>query len=219
MPCRLWADGGNCVKYKVKIHLKTNKTVAGFLLIGSYEPRFEFKDLSFVDYLKSLHCDTFDIYTEIKELVYPISNYSPNCDYHYVAIPKRAIVKVSPNDIKSIELLGYSGCNICDKDYYFNGLNPIFELSDKEIGLLQTKPIADSSFSYNSEMNPNLIWIISYNKEYDQNKIRQIWFDYFNQVKSYIEKDNWKMATKNYLDLKNGLRKFDIIVFEIIYSK
>jgi hypothetical protein len=218
MPCRLWADGGNCVKYKVTIYLNTNKTITGFLLIGSYEPRFEFKDLSLIDYIKSLHRDTLELYTEIKELVYPTTNYSPNCDYHYDAISIKAVIKVSPNDIKSIDLLGYSGCNKCDKDFYFSGLEPIFELNDKEIRLLQSKPIADSSFSYNAEMNPNLIWIISYNKDYGKDKIGQIWFEYFNQVKPYIEKENWKPVIKNYLDLKNRLRKLDIIVFEIIYS-
>jgi len=218
MPCKLWADGGNCVKYKVTMCLNTNKTITGFLLIGSYEPRFEFKDLTLIDYLKSLHRDTLELYTEIKELVYPITNYSPNCDYHYDAISKKAIIKVSPNDIKSIDLLDYSGCNKCDKDFYYSGLEPIFELNDKEIRLLQSKPIADSSFSYNAEMNPNLIWIISYNKDYGKNKIRQIWFDYFNQVKPYIAKENWKLVTQNYLDLKTRLRKLDIIVFEIIYS-
>src|SRR5687768_5059526 len=70
---RAFSDAGNCVKYDVDIQLIDGQKIRGFVYAGGYEKRFQFKDITFLDYLnRNNSSDTLQILKNIRQLKFPI---------------------------------------------------------------------------------------------------------------------------------------------------
>lgn len=224
---KVFSDVGNCVKYEVEIQLMDGQKIRGFVYIGGYEKKFQFKETPFLDYLKRINpSDTFHVFKNIRQLKFPTTNEgTEKCEFRFNATTADNDIKVSKKKIRSIEVISYTVCNNCDDaneetGYYSNGIHPaiITELNKTEIDLLQTKPIASVSFGHDIENNTERYWMISYSADYKQPELEKLKKSFLVEADKLLRENKWYIVQDNYKTLKNGLRKKKIILFKISYA-
>lgn len=224
---KVFSDAGNCVKYDVDIQLISGEKIRGFVFVGGYEKRFKFKDISFLDYLKKNNPnDTLHVFKNIRQLKFPTTNDgNERCQFHFDATTVDNDIKLLKSEIKTIKVVSYSVCNNCDvaneeTGYYWNGIYPtvITELTNTEIDLLQTKPIAAVGFEHNIEFNADGYWMISYSPGYKQADLIKLKNDFLVEADKLLKENKWNIVQDNYKILKSRLRKEKIIVFKIGYA-
>lgn len=221
---KVFSDAGSCVKYDVAIYLIDGQKIRGFVYAGGYEKKFQFQDISFLDYLKKNNSsDTLHLFNNIRQLKFPITNEgTEDCQFHFDATTSDNDVKILKKTIKAIEVLSYTVCNNCDvkneeTGYYWNGIYPtvITELTKSEIDLLQTQPIATISFGHEIENNTDGYWMISYSADYKQADLEKLRNDFLIEADRLLKENKWNIVQDNYKIFKNGLRKKNIVVFKI----
>jgi len=224
---KVFSDAGNCVKYDVDIQLIGGQRLRGFVYAGGYEKRFQFKDVSFLDYLKKNNpSDTLHIFKNVRQLKFPTTNEgNEKCVFHFDATTDDNDIKILKKKIKTIKVVSYSVCNNCDvaneeTGYYWNGIYPtvITELTKTEIDLLQTKPIATVNFGHDIENNTDGYWMISYSLGYKQADLEKLKNDFLLEADKLLRENKWDVVQDKYKILKNELRKKKIILFKIGYA-
>ncbi len=224
MHSKAFPDAGNCVRYEVAIQLADGKKLNGFVYLVSYEKRFEFRDITFLDYLNRVSpSDTLIVLQNIRQLNFPIINDGQKCQFHFEATPSEN--KILKKSIKSIEVLSYRTCNICDLEdlengYYWKGIYPVVitELTKSEIDLLQTTPIATINFSH-GDQNTEGYWIASYSVEYRQDDLTKIKDSFLVEADRILKVNGYNALTSAYKRWKNDLRKKKVIVFKFGYAE
>lgn len=224
---KVFFDVGNCVKYDVDIQLIDGQKIRGFVYVMGYEKRFQFKDISFLDYLKKNNpSDTLDIFKKITQLKFPATNDgNEKCRFHFDATTADNILKILKKKVKTINVISYTVCNNCDLadeeiGYQWNGIYPtvITELTKDEIDLLQTKPAATISFGHDIEDNTDGYWMISYSSDYKHSDLEKLKNDFLLETDKLLKENKWDIAQERYKILKSGLRKKKIIIFKIGYA-
>jgi hypothetical protein len=225
---KVFSDAGNCVKYDVDIQLIDGQKIRGFVYAGGYEKRFQFKDVSFLDYLKKNDpSDTLHIFKNIRQLKFPTTNKgNKKCQFHFDATTRDNDIKILKNKVKTVKVLSYTVCNNCDLEnkengYYWNGIYPtvITELTKTEIDLLQTKPIATVNFGHDIENNTDGYWMISYSTDYKQSNLEKLKKDFLQETDKLLKENKWDIVQDRYKILKSRLQKKKIILFKIGYAQ
>jgi hypothetical protein len=184
---KVFSDAGNCVKYDVDIQLMDGQKIREFVYTGGYEKRFQFKDVSFLDFEKKNNpTDTLHLYRNIRQLKFPkISDGNEECQFYFDATTTDNYLKILKKKIRTVKVLSYTVCNNCDladeeKGYYWNGIYPtiITELTRTEIDLLETKPVATVSFGHDIENNTDGYWMLSYSIDYKQAELEKLKNDF-----------------------------------------
>jgi hypothetical protein len=219
---KVFSDAGNCVKYDVDIQLIDGQKIRGFVFAGGFEKRFQFKDISFLDYLKKNNpTDTLHVFKNIRPLKFPTTNWGrEKCEFHFDAATTNNIIKISKKKIKIIKVVSYTICNNCDiadeeNGYNWNGLYPtvITELTGEEIDLLQTVPVTSLSFLLDENIYESY-WITSYNEDYKTEKLIEL-FKSFQTSAAKLFKDNKADKVQSvYNTFKATLRAKRVIVFK-----
>lgn len=223
---KVYSDGGNCVKYDVNILLKNEQEVRGFVYVQGYQPKFEFKDISFLEHISTTNnLDTLRVYRNIRQLPFPAYGVkSDKCEFRFEATTADNYFKILKKNIKAVEVIAYMTCGICDnpdkKDgYYWNGIDPpvITELTGTEIALLQTTPKATVSFMHSPEFefNTTEYFMISYSSAYQQTDLEKIKNDFLTETDELLRMNKWDVVQDKYRKLKSELRKKKVIVFQI----
>jgi len=223
----VFADVGNCIKFNVDIQLTDGQRIMGFVYAGGYEKRFEFKDISFLDFLKTNNpSDTLHVYTDIRQLKFPTAKEgTENCQFHFDATTSENDLKISKKTIKTIKVISYTVCNNCDnpdekEGYNWNGIYPaiITELTKTEIDLLQTMPKATVNFGHDIENNTDGYWMISYSSEHSLIELEKIKNEFLLEADRLLKENKWDIVQVNYKTLKNRLRTKKVILFKIGYA-
>lgn len=224
---KVFSDAGNCVKYDADIQLIDGQRIRGFVYVVGYEKKFQFKDISFLDYLnKNNPSDTLYIFKNITKLKFPITNDgNEKCQFHFDAATTDNILKILKKKIKTINVLSYTVCNNCDladeeTGYYWNGIYPtvITELTKAEIDLLQTNPVASISFGHDIEDNTDGYWMISYSSDHKHSDLEKLKNEFLLGTDKLLKENKWNIVQERYKVLKNELRKKKVIIFKIGYA-
>ena len=220
---KVFPDAGNCVKYDVDIQLIDGQKIRGFVYAGGYEKKFQFQDISLLDYLKKNNpSDTLHIFKNIRQLKFPTTNEgNEKCKFLFDATTADNEIKILKKKIKTIRVVSYSVCNNCDvaneeTGYYWNGIYPtvITELTKAEIDLLQTKPTATVTFGHDIENNTDGYWMISYSSEYKQADLEKLKSEFLLETDKLLRENKWDIVQSKYRIFKSGLRKKKIILFK-----
>jgi len=224
----LYADAGNCVRYEIGITLLNDEYIQGYVFKGGYNPIFDFKELSFKDYVLE-NClyqeNKLSLFLNIRELVFPnFSEYKRDCDFRLNAASPMDLRKIDPSNIKEVKLIEFNICHKCDKydleeGFYWNGIHPIVitELVDKEIDLLQTKPIATNSFQYRINEYATF-YVLSYNDSIDSESLKNLCNKFLMSLESDFDNNDLEMIEAKYDSFKKALRKKDVIIFQIGFA-
>lgn len=221
---KAFCDAGHCVKYYVEIQLVDGRNLSGFVYVGGYEKRFEFKDISFLDYYnRNNPADTLHVYNNIRQLKFPTSNYqSERCQFHFEAASADNERKLLKKDIQAIKVVSYTVCNNCDladkeNGYYWNGIYPtvITELTKAEIDLLQTEPIAAINFGHDIKYNTDLYWMLSYSSAYQLTDLEKMRKEFKAEADELLKENKWDIVQSKYKVLKTELRMKGVIIFKI----
>lgn len=219
-----FSDAGNCVKYDVDVQLISGQKIRGFVFVGGYEKKFQFQDISFLDYVKKNNpSDTLHIFKNIQQLRFPTTNVGiEKCKFHFDATTADNEIKILKNRVNTIKVVSYSVCNNCDianetTGYYWNGIYPtvITELTKTEIDLLQTQPIATVHFGHDFKNNTVEYWIISYSSEYTQSDLEKLKNDYLIEADKLLRENKSDIVQSKYKVIKSDFRKRKIIFFKI----
>jgi len=225
---KAFSDGGNCVKYQVDVQLTDGKKIRGFVYVGGYEKKFQFKDILFLDYLrKNDPSDTLHIFRNIRQLKFPSTEeLSQNYEFRFDATTTDNCLKIVKSRIETINVISYTTCNNCDikneeQGYYWNGIYPsvITELNKSEIDLLQTKPVAKIFFEHGIKNNHDGYWIISYSLDYKQAELDKIKGDFLKETNKLLNENKWRTVQDKYAALKTGLRTKKLIIFKIGFTE
>jgi len=225
---KLYADGGRCVRYQIGITLINGDYIVGFVYENSYEPKFEFNDVSIKDFIikKSINKgNKLTIYLNVKELIFPkLPNYRNDCDFHLNATSIENVKEIDTNDIQEIKLIEFNLCHNCGKydlndGFYWAGIYPnvITELTNNEIELLQTNPISTNAFSFPID-EYSVYKVISYNNAFDTAMLKKLCDDFLQSLENDFEKNNWEIINKKYSLFKQESRAKNIIIFKIGFS-
>jgi len=222
---KLYADGGNCVRYQIGITLINDNYIEGFVYENNYQPRFKFDDINIKDFIFQNCLDKeneLTVYLKVKELIFPkFPNFRHDCDFHLNGTSPDNLRKINSKDIKGIKLIEYNTCHNCDKydlkdGFYWVGIYPnvITELTNKEIDLLQTEPVSTNDFYYPVDEYSSFK-VLSYNDSIDSDKLKKLCDDYLQDLQQEFDKNNWEIIHKKYDTFKQELRTKDIIIFKI----
>jgi hypothetical protein len=213
---KAFTDVGNCVKYEVDVGINDGRVVRGFVFVAGYERKFTFTDITFLDYLKRTNpTDTLVLYKSIRRLKFPALTRAPGeCEVHFEAASPDNVIKIFKGKIKVVKVIRYGVCNNCDiadekTGYSSNGIYPtvIIELTKSEIGLLQTKPLAQVGFGHEVDNNTDGYWMMSYNPQYNQTELEKIKNDFLLETDKLLKENNWDKVQVRYGTLKSELRK------------
>jgi hypothetical protein len=219
-----FSDAGNCIKYDVDIQLASGKKIRGFLYHQTYQPKFQFKDNSFLDYLHHTYgSGALAIYKKIRQLKFPIIGENQYCHFQFNATTIDNLIIVQIDQIKTVKVLSYTVCNNCDstnekEGYYWSGIYPnvITELVKTEIDLLQTKPIASIGFGFDTRTDG--YWMISYATDYEKKNLEKLRDDFLMDINKLLKENKWEIVEKKYRAFKNRLREKKIIIFKMGYT-
>lgn len=222
---KAFSDAGNCVKYDVDIQLTSGQKIRGFVYAGSYETKFQFQDISFLDYLnKIIRSDTLYVFKNIRQLKFPTTNYGrEKCEFHFDAADES--MRIPKKEIKEAKVVSYTVCNNCDvadekEGYYWNGIYPtvITELNKTEIDLLQTRPLATIAFGNGQSDSADEYWMISYSQEYKQADLEKLKNDFLVEAGKLMRERKWDAVQAEYKALKDKLRKKKVVLFKIGFA-
>jgi len=216
----IYGGGWTCQRFKLEINT-ANETITGYIELGDkFRDCKENEILNYINENYKPPYDTITLYDTIYNLNYPTMR-----GYKLTAILKQDISKVAVADIKNINFINKSTCqewtekrDTNNYEHYYAWIGhttPIPELTLNEIELLQTKPIFQKSF-----VDPLSIYsgyyVISYADNISKEKIDSIIEKFNDIIKNYTDDiSKYKFLTKEYLKLKNELRKKKIIIFKI----
>jgi hypothetical protein len=166
------------------------------------------------------------VFKNIRRLKFPATNErNDGCEFRFDAATVDNDIKVLKKKIRTINVISYSVCNNCDianeeTGYYWNGIYPtvITELTETEIDLLQSKPIATVGFGHDIENNTNGYWMISYSSDYKQADLEKVKNDFLVEADKLLKENRASTVQENYRILKSGLGKKKIILFKIKYA-
>jgi len=222
---KTFADLGNCVRYEIEIQKADGARLKGFVDVGGYELRLKFAGDSFSEYVLSYaYNDTLLVYKNIQELKFPVDPDAlpqGRCQFHFAATPVENTVKIPKKEIKSARMISYSTCHNCSsKDekqgYTWQGFSPnvITELTQSEIDMLQTAPIASLRFGY-GDVNLSLSGfnIISYSKSMGKPELEIVRNEFLDESREYLKKNDYPAELKRYQLLKAELRKKKVVIF------
>jgi hypothetical protein len=171
---QLFADTGNCIKYKATLKLKGGQSVTGYIFYATYDSlTFHFTDSDFMKFIHQVmslpgNDDTLNVFLKIQTLKYPQIQPLAGVTYQYQAATKGDIVKLTKEEIISAHCIDYFPADASDvpKDSakYFNcSLWRIHtEFTQKEIDLLQKHPVSEYSCSDSSAANEEGYSILCY---------------------------------------------------------
>ncbi len=222
---KVYSDAGNCIKYDLDLQLMNGKKIRGFMYELGYQRKFQFKDISFLDYINKSHgYDTLAIYKNITQLKFPvIDNENRECHFQFNATTVDNFIKIPISKIKTVKVLSYTVCNNCDlaeekEGYYWSGIYPVVitELVKTEIDLLQTKPTSSISFGFDTDNEGYCM--ISYSSSYKRTNLEKLRDDFLVDINKLSKENNWKIIEKKYQVFKNRLREKKIIIFKMGYA-
>lgn len=219
----VFSDAGHCAKYDVELQLIDGQKISGTVYVLTSELRFQFKEISFLEYLKRNNSpDTLYVYKNIRQLKFPNTSQGINqCHFYFNATTKDNEFKILKKTIKTARLISYSICNNCDNPdekngYYWNGIYPtiITELMQTEIDLLETTPIATVNFGHNIRNNTDRYWLISYSQKYKETDLEDLKNEFLFATDKLLKTSKWSIVQVKYEMLKNELRKKNVILFK-----
>src|SRR6267154_5761601 len=225
---KVFSDAGNCVKYDVDIQLIDGQKIRGFVYALGYEKRFQFQDISFLDYIKRNNStDTLHVYKNIRQLKFPTTEeLNRNCEFRFEATTTDNYLKILKRKIKIIKVISHTVCNNCDSTneetgYSWNGIYPtiITELTKAEIDLLQTKPVGTVNFGHDIEGNTDGYWMISYSPDYKKDDLEKLMKDFLRETDKLLREHKSDIVQVKYEILKTKLRTKKIILFKIGYAE
>src|SRR5687768_11621652 len=88
-------DVGFCVKYEVEVALNSGQKVQGFVFAGGWEKKLTFNAKEFLEYHDAEgRRDTLEIYTNIRQLKFPVDEPTQSCPVRFDAATKKDIQNV-----------------------------------------------------------------------------------------------------------------------------
>lgn len=220
----LFADGGNCVRYQLGITLTNGEYIEGYFYNISYNPKFDFKDISLKEYItQQTNFNGFiTLYTKVYELPYPkLPEQGQNCEFHLNGTTKTFERVIYKDDISDVKLIDFKTCNNCDKNnvkdgFLYAGICPVIitELTLREIGFLMNEPIGIYRFSFPNDENSSFE-VLSYDKEIDSNKLKIICDEFLKEIQQIFDLKAFNELNDEYLKFKMKLRKQNIVIFKI----
>lgn len=217
-------DGGNCVRYNVSVTLKSGQCLDGIIPHGTYEPKFDFQNQEFKQFLDSIfRSDTITMYKQIHEFTLPSEYYGQGigCKPNLYAVTSEDMIRIPENEIITADMLSYAPCHNCTSNdersgFTFSGLTLIEELTDKELEMLQTKPVAYHQFWYpDSYFGYGSYQIISYNKEIELTELQEIASKLIEDDMEAVKNNTHRYNQQRYQQLKEELREKSVILFTI----
>ncbi len=159
-------------------------------------------------------------YFKMTELAFPIINIRNDCDFHLNATDSTNIRVINSENISKAKLIEFNTCHNCDDynlsdGFCWSGVYPIVitELTNKEIGLLQKKPIGSVDFVYPDD-GTFTFKILSYNKLIDKEGLKSLCDKFLKDLQSNIEQNDWNEMRKMNEEFKRNLREKSIVIFE-----
>ena len=223
----LYADSGYCIRYKAKFELLNGKAVEGYFYYATSEPpTFKFTDdtfQKFIDKLFSQNSDTLVLYSKIQTLEYPQLPNSGDERYQFQTAVVNDIIKLSRKNVLTSHFIDYyppSEWNLPKEKWVFYniGQSIIVELTQKEIDLLQQKPIAQYIYVSNDTALVNYDYhLISYNNSKIIEKDLKTYNAQLNALnKAISDCKEWNSGIcyqREYLQIKDELKSKNVILF------
>jgi hypothetical protein len=209
-------DVGFCVKYEIEVALNSGQKVQGFVFVGGWEKKLTFDAKEFLEYHNAEgRRDTLEIYTNIRQLKFPVYEPTQSCPIRFDAATEKDMQNVPKTVISEIKVLRHLKCNECDDpEYHWSGMQAVItELSDKEISMMQQKPVAIISFTRGIDFFTEIFWIISYSSDHTQVQLEKIKHDYLEVTNKLINEN--KPHAAHYQKMKSTLQEKGVIVFRV----
>ncbi len=223
----IYADLGNCIRYKAKFELKNGQNVEGYFTYATYDTlSFTFTDEAFQKFIDKLFIqnnDTLFLFLQLQSLIYPKPQYQGDFRFPLQAVVSNDIIKITKKDIlvsHFLECLLPNGWKLNKENlgfYYCQWV--IDELKQKEIDLLQQKPNAQLIVSNPSEYQD--YYLLSYNFKIAENELKLLKERLISLNKIRLdckESNSFICYQREYLKIKQELRKKDVILFTLVYD-
>jgi len=222
-------DGGNCVRYNVSVTLKSGQSLDGIIPHGTYEPKFDFQNQEFKQFLDSIfRNDTITMYKQIHEFTLPSDYYGQGvgCKRNLYAITSEDVIKMPIKQVVKADLLSYEPCGNCASDdeqagfYFYNEMSLIEELNRGEVELLKTEPIAYYQFWYPDSVDSfyfgyGSYQMLSYNESIGLPELQEIGSKLIKEDVEAVNSGTHRENQKRYEQLKKELRDRGVILFTL----
>lgn len=179
----LYADSGECIKYKARFKLRNGRSVVGYFNYCTYDSLiFKFTDKSFNTFIDKILSepneprDTLLIFLKIQTLKYPKVPPAAEGQFQYQAAAKKDILKIPHRDIVTshfIEYLPPFEWNLSKEHWIFgcSERHVIEELTQREIDLLQHPPVAYYNCIASGEVIQYEYELLSYNSKINEKEL------------------------------------------------
>jgi hypothetical protein len=218
----IFGGGWTCQRFKLLIETKTD-TIIGFVEFGDNFRNYDDNEIiKFMNENYKYPHDTITVYDTIYNLNYPTMR-----DYKLTAILRQDVSKIAIDKIENIKFIYKSPCqewtkkrDINNYEYFYAWIGhtmPISELTFQEIELLKGEPKYSSSYG-DPLSEYSGYYILSYADNVLKEEIDKIVNKYKEAILNYSgDKPKYIFLDETYSNLKNDLRKKQIIIFRIDY--
>lgn len=217
-----YAGGWTCHLFKLKIETDAESIIGYVYFEDSF--REYFKNNEITNYINTYHrtppYDTIQVYDSIHSLNYPEVD-----GYKLTTTLKKNITKVPVNRIKTIRTISRGPCNewltttdTTNYERYYRWVGhtmPHDQLTIQEIELLMTKPKVTISCP-DPDSKYTTLYIMSYSENMPNERVTQMLDEFNHSITNYSGNEpTYVFAAKRYAELKNALRKENIIVIRL----